>query len=172
MCHGTRIGVAVYVAVQCSGLQCVSGYGTWRAAACVCHGTRIRVVVNVAVRCSVLQCVSGYGTCRAASCVCHGTRIRHSCYSVCCSVLQCVAVCQWLWRLFCSNLFVVHCDTISDFVLQCVLQCVAVCCSALQRVAVWHGVLQCAATYCNTLTVLVLQQLMCGYICGVLRYDI
>jgi len=47
------------------------------------------------------------------------------CVAVCCSVLQCVAVC-----------FRSHCRSVSDAGVCCsVLQCVAVCCSVLQFVA-------------------------------------
>jgi len=57
---------------------------------------------------------------------------------VCCSVLQCVAVCCRFWY-GCSN----ECSLVRDVcvLLQCVavwcsvLQCVAVCCSVLQFVA-------------------------------------
>ena len=62
---------------------------------------------------------------------------RNCCYTVCCSVLQCVAVC---------------CSVLQCFAVCCsVLQCVAVCCSVLQCVAVCCSVLQCVAVCCNVL---------------------
>ena len=80
--------------------------------------------------------------------------------AVCCSVLQCVAVC-------CSSCAsctpasppsdLVHYLCNSCSVLQCVavwcsvLQCVAVRCSALQCVAVHCSVLQCVAVCCSVL---------------------
>ena len=74
---------------------------------------------------------------------------------VCCSVLQCVAVC-------CSYLTikaeVSHAfGFCHGYVLQCVavccsvLQCVVACCSVLQRVAVCCNVLQCVVACCNVL---------------------
>ena len=47
-----------------------------------------------------------------------GAQQRQPIYSLCCSVLQCVAACCSVLQCFCS-----------------VSQCVAVCCSVLQRVA-------------------------------------
>jgi len=84
------------------------------------------------VRCSVLQCVTvscsvlSYVAvcCSALQCVLQHVAVCCSvCGTVCCSVLQCVAV-------YCS-----------------VLQCTAVCCSVLQCVAVCCSMLQCVAVY-------------------------
>ena len=56
---------------------------------------------------------------------------------MCCSVLQCVAVCYnvSLWFTACCS----------------VLHHVAVCCSVLQRVAVGYSALQCVAVCCSVL---------------------
>jgi len=70
------------------------------------------------------------------------------------SVLQCVAVCCIVLQSYSEVVFSVCCS-----VLQCVasvLQCVAVCCNVLQCVAVvqWRGifsVLQCVAVCCSVL---------------------
>ena len=76
------------------------------------------------------------------------------CVTVCCSVLQCVA----MWKCRDSRYSICVCGTCVEeeifskcvalccSVLQCVasvLQCVAVCCSVLQCVAVCCSVLQC-----------------------------
>jgi len=71
--------------------------------------------------------------------------------SACCSVLQCVAVTtrtnhntadsqQWRAAVCCSMLQLACCS---------VLPCVAVCCSVLPCVAVCCSVLQCVAVYCS-----------------------
>jgi len=73
-----------------------------------------------------------------------------STFIVCCSVLQCVAVC-------CSVCSVLQCVAVCCSVLQCaavccsVLQCVAVYCSVLQCVAMCCSMLQCGAARCNVL---------------------
>jgi len=56
--------------------------------------------------------------------------------AVCCSVLQCVAVC-------------IEQQSKCDVVCCSVLQCVAVCCGELRRVAVCCSVLQCVAVRCS-----------------------
>jgi len=58
---------------------------------------------------------------------------------VCCSVLQCAAVC---------------CSASSLLVQQSELKCVAVCCRVLQCVVVCCSVLQCVAVCCSELSVL------------------
>jgi len=97
---------------------------------------------------------------------------------VCCSVLQCVALCfsvhekihgisnvknvpVFSCEFACFRLFnyysVLQCVAVCCSVLLCVvvycsmLQCVAVCCSVLQCVAVWCSVLQCVAVWCSVL---------------------
>jgi len=67
--------------------------------------------------------------------------------AVCCSVLQCVAVCCSACCKAYPSLTV--CPLIHEF--GSVLQCVAVCCSALQCVAVRCRVLQGAAVRCSVL---------------------
>jgi len=102
---------------------------------------------------------------------------------VCCSVLQCVAVCCIVWLGSSRSLYVrsrIECDAVCFSVLQCVAVCcivllgssrslyvrsriVAVCCSVLQCVAVCCGVLQCVAVYFSVLHsfVGVVQKLTC-----------
>jgi len=64
---------------------------------------------------------------------------------VCCSVLQCVAVCCRFATLM-SHRFATLISLLQCVAVCCsVLQCVAVCCSALQCVAVCCSVLQCVA---------------------------
>ena len=92
---------------------------------------------------------------------------------MCCSELQCVAVCcsKLCVAVSCSKLCVavfvpvqcsvLQCVAVSCRVLQCVavccsvcynvVQCVAVCCSALQCVAVYCSVLPCIAVCCSVL---------------------
>ena len=89
---------------------------------------------------------------------------------MCCSVLQCVAVCysELKYAAVLSGdrpraLYVaVRCSVLQSVaeccrVLQCVaeccsvLQCVAACCSVLQCVAVCCSVLQCVAVCCRVL---------------------
>jgi len=61
---------------------------------------------------------------------------------VCCSVLQCVAVCCGVLNTQARHTHrYAHCS---------MLQCVAVCCSVLQYVAVSRSVLQCVAV-CGSL---------------------
>jgi len=74
----------------------------------------------------------------------------HACLSlsrgqvaVCCSVLQCVAVC-------CSVCSVMRCVAVCCSALQCVAVC-AVCCSVLQNVAECCRVLQSVAVCCSVL---------------------
>jgi len=82
-----------------------------------------------------------------------------SCISVfffmCCSVLQCVAVCCSvpLCLLQCFCLFLNTRCSVLQCVLVCfsVLLCVAVCCSVLLCAAVCCCVLQCVAVCCNVL---------------------
>ena len=67
--------------------------------------------------------------------------------SVCCSVLQCVAVCRNVSELqLVAECCVLHLACSSTLY---VLQCVAVCCSVLQCVAVCCSVLQCVAVCCS-----------------------
>jgi len=79
------------------------------------------VLQSVAVRCSVIQ----------------------MCVAVCCSVLQCVAMCPC----------VAVCCSVLQSVVECcsVLQCVAVCCSVLQSVVECCRVLQRVAVCCSVL---------------------
>jgi len=71
--------------------------------------------------------------------------------AVCCSVLQCVAVC-------CSN-FVwvrIHTCILMDAFLHVkgdhpIRYFCEVCCSVLQRIAVYYSVLQCVAVCCSVL---------------------
>jgi len=64
--------------------------------------------------------------------------------AVCCSALQCVAVCCTVAKKG-RRLYGAHC-----VVFCCsVLQCVAVCCSVLQCAAVYCKVLQCVAVCCR-----------------------
>ena len=81
---------------------------------------------------------------------------------MCCSVLQCVAVCRSVSRTTnCNTLAHTHDPTslnpgICCSVLQCVVcsnefQCIAVHCSALHCVAVHCSVLQCVAVCCSLL---------------------
>ena len=65
---------------------------------------------------------------------------------MCCSVLQCVAVC-------CCHILDQGVEYMADLKQICcsVLQCVAVCCSVMQCVAVCCSVLQCAAVCCSVL---------------------
>jgi len=67
------------------------------------------------------------------------------CVAVCCSVLQCVAVCYF--SKVCSIMMNKSCHTV-------VLQCVAVCCSVLQCVAVCYFSKVCSAVklYASVLT--------------------
>jgi len=65
---------------------------------------------------------------------------------VCCSLLQCVAMC--------CNIILLHSrsiDTLIKGLNTSVLQCVAVCCSVLQCVVVCCSVLQCVAVCCSVL---------------------
>ena len=90
----------------------------------------------------------------------HFAMSRHQCISVCCSVLQCVAV-QFV-AVCCSaprsqDISVLQCVVVCCSVLQCLakskyqcvaVQCVAVCCSAV-CCSVLHGsVSQCVAVQC------------------------
>jgi len=84
--------------------------------------------------------------------------MRQSMVCLCCSVLQCEAVC------FCS---VVRCVAMCCSVLECVeryvpvyglskvcgcvLECVAVCCSGLECVAVCCSVMWCVVVCCSVL---------------------
>ena len=87
-------------------------------------------------------------------------------FAVCCSVLQCVAVCCSVVQcsvvqcvaVCCNVLKLLRCSLLQSFaefrsmlqcVGQCVGQCVAVCCSVLQCVAVCCSVLQCGAVQCS-----------------------
>jgi len=81
------------------------------------------------------------------------------CVTVCCSVLQSVAVIkhgtaatvfQWL-RLHKSIQQSEFVNGMYCSVLHYVAECVAVCCSVLQRVAVCCSVLQCVAVCCSVL---------------------
>ena len=105
------------------------------------------------------------------SCVRDGISVSHivtTHCSVCCSVLQCVAVyCSVLqYATVCCSVLqcVVACCSVLQCVLRCVavrcsvLQCVAECCSVLQCDAVCSSVLQCVAVCCSVLHV-------CIYIC-------
>ena len=67
------------------------------------------------------------------------------CVAVCCSVLQCVAVCQLSSETAVENVYLLH-------IPKCVVVCVksvAVRCSVLQRVAVCCSVLRCAGVCCS-----------------------
>jgi len=74
------------------------------------------------------------------------------CVTVCCSVLQYVAVfidgfCEALQCVaVCCSVFLVY-----HSVWQCVFQCVAVCCSVTGFLAVCCNVLQCVAACCSVL---------------------
>jgi len=78
---------------------------------------------------------------------------------VCCSVLQCAALCF----AACSSA-IVGCNALQCVALACldvpdvavrthvyfgVLQCDAVCCSVVQCGAVWCNVVQCSAVWCG-----------------------
>jgi len=69
------------------------------------------------------------------------------CVAVCCSVLQCVAVCWWMsqpsWMSHVTRCVAVCCVWYS--------RCVAVGCSVIQCVAVCCSVLQCVAVCCSVL---------------------
>jgi len=70
--------------------------------------------------------------------------------AVCCSVLQCVAVCA----VVCYSVLqcgAVCCNIVRFYVdfQHCYCECVAECCSALQCVAVCCSVLQCVAVTFN-----------------------
>jgi len=73
------------------------------------------------------------------------------CVVVCCSVLQCVAVCYIQCVAVCcsaryaSDWRACHCVAVCCSVLH------SVCCSVLQCVAVWCSVLQCVAVCCSVL---------------------
>ena len=100
---------------------------TRRAVPCAC----VSVLQYVAVCCSVLQC--------AAVCL--------QCVAVCCSLLQCAAVCLRCVAVYCSVLRSVG-------QLARVELChvhTSVCCSMLQYVAVYCSLLQCAAVCCSVL---------------------
>jgi len=90
---------------------------------------------------------------------------------VCCSVLQCVAVCVGGRESACAGRYSglqshMHADAVHCCVLQYTLllttQCVTVCSSVLQCVAVCCSVLQCAAVCCSVLQYSVLMQMQCG----------
>jgi len=84
--------------------------------------------------------------CAAVCCNVFYTRVVHEMrQKVCCGILQCVLMC-------CSVLqfIVVRCNIYNKYATintrhasKCVLQCVAVCLDVLQRVAVYCSVLQC-----------------------------
>jgi len=104
------------VAVCCSVLQCV---------AVCCGNFCILDVVStllpqpgVAVRCSALQHIAAISASWKSFPLFVST--------MCCSVLQCIAVC-------CGNFCIM--DVVSTLRLNQVLHCVAVCCSVLQCVA-------------------------------------
>ena len=93
------------------------------------------------------------------------SRLRHlkppklSEVAVCCSVLQCIAVCCSC-SVCCSVLQCIKPPKLSEVAVYCsVLQCVAVCCSVLNFqnsqkldcVAVCCSVLQCVAVCCSVL---------------------
>ena len=62
------------------------------------------------------------------------------------SVLQCVALCVYVFKCFGAVVKIqIESLRILTLVCVCVLQCVAVCCSVLQCVAVCCSVLQCVA---------------------------
>ena len=111
------------VAVCCSAMQC--------------NAVRCFVLQYVVVCCSVLQCVT----------VCYSVL---QCVAVCCSVLQCVAT-EWTWSDFCMpRSLALSCSGLQYVAVRCsVLQCAPVVlrCPALQRVAVYFGVLQWVELY-------------------------
>jgi len=89
----------------------------------------------------------------------------HRFETVCCSVLQCVAVCGSVMQCF-----TVCCNVLQSVaVCGSVLQCVTVCCSVLQRVAVCCSLLQyvvscvCVTVCCSVLQCIVI-------CCGVSKY--
>jgi len=116
-------------------------------------------VQYLAVWCSSLQCGAG----------------RYSLVqveAVCCSVVQCVSVCDIEACYSCIDtrgVYTVQFGVVCCSVLQCVtlrlsyraarilipLQCVAVCCSVLQCGcsvgAVWCSVVQCGAVWCSVM---------------------
>jgi len=74
------------------------------------------------------------------------THVELQYVAVCCSVLQCVAVCRSRRPTTCIY------DAPGYTYLCREMQCVAVCCSVLQCVAVCCSVLQCVAVCCTTHT--------------------
>ena len=76
---------------------------------------------------------------------------------MCCSVLQCSAVCCRVLQFCCS----VH--TMKAIDIEVAGMCLEVCCSVLQCVAVCRSVLQCSAVCCSVL--------QCGAVlCSVLQF--
>jgi len=157
-CVAVRCDVLQYVAMCCSTLQRVAVRCNVLQYVAMCCSTLQRVeCCSWCVACSMLQCfvvncsmLQYIWRIQRHATICRSPFHVAVCCSVCCSIMQCVAV-HLMNPKSCYNLQI-------SFSCCSVLQCVAVWCNMLQHVAVYYNVLHCTlrtqrpATICRSLS--------------------